>query len=487
MKRILLRSAKDPFLALSPEASLARNVFASNSGNMLFAEAVHKVLSVPGTDVVSSGFVTDRVDLQPETVAKINEEFDAFVIPLANAFRPSFANQLRRLTRLIRKLEIPVVVVGVGAQAAPNAVELPEAMREPTKAFLSAVLDKSAKVGVRGEITRRCLDQLGFGDQHIEVIGCPSLYASGRDLAVQKNDEGISRDSRIAANLTLSQVTVAKMMRRASELYPELIYIPQTINELRMLLWGEPLPNVHDDHVPAAPSDPLYVQNRIRFFLDPLVWHRFLADREFAFGSRIHGNIAALAVGTPAYLLTFDSRTTELADYHAIPYSPVSQVKPNTDPAELYDRADFSGFNRRHPEAFDHYLSFLEKNGLAHVHQPGNENPEFDRRLGEVNFPEGVGSLYAGGAEATAMLLNRLRWLYQGEQADRQRRHGAYEPEPFGPLPEPTVKTGPMVTLQPEPAAAPKPTPQVAAAPPRGPLRRKVRRTIRRVRRVLAR
>ena len=39
MKRILLRSAKDPFLALSPEASLARNVFASNSGNMLFAEA----------------------------------------------------------------------------------------------------------------------------------------------------------------------------------------------------------------------------------------------------------------------------------------------------------------------------------------------------------------------------------------------------------------------------------------------------------------
>jgi hypothetical protein len=106
MKRILLRSAKDPFLTLSPEASLARNVFASNSGNMLFAEAVPKVLSVPSTKVVSSGFVTDRVDLQPETIGRINEEFDAFVIPLANAFRPSFSNQLRRLTRLIGQLHL---------------------------------------------------------------------------------------------------------------------------------------------------------------------------------------------------------------------------------------------------------------------------------------------------------------------------------------------------------------------------------------------
>src|SRR4051794_28592460 len=140
MKRILLRSAKDPFLALSPEASLARNVFASNSGNMLFAEAVHKVLSAPGNEVVSSGFVTDRVDLLPETIAKINAEYDAFVIPLANAFRPSFANQLRRLTRLIRQLEMPVVVVGVGAQAAPNATVLPEEVREVTADFLSAVL-----------------------------------------------------------------------------------------------------------------------------------------------------------------------------------------------------------------------------------------------------------------------------------------------------------------------------------------------------------
>jgi hypothetical protein len=475
VKRILIRSAKDPFLALSPEASLARNVFASNSGNMLFAQSVHQMLAVPDVEVVSNGYVPDRVDLQPETVAKINSEFDGFVIPLANAFRPTFINQLRRLTRLIRQLEIPVVVVGVGAQAAPHANELPENVRADSADFLSAVLDRSAKIGVRGEITRRCLAALGFGDEHVEVIGCPSLYGPGRDLTVSKADHGLQTDSRIAANLTLSQVTAAKIMNRAAERYPRLTYVPQTINELRMLLWGEPLPQPIDENMPASPDHPLYRQNRIRFFLDPLPWHRFLAEHDFAFGTRIHGNIAALSAGIPAYLLTFDSRTTELADYHAIPYAPISKIRPDTDPAELYDRADLSAFNARQPEAFGHYLGFLEENGLDHIHQPGKENPGFQQRLAEVNFPAGVGTLYAGGEETTAMLLDRLRWLHQGVTVDRERSHGAYDPQPFGKLPKPRSTVKPIATVDPGSSTRPRSL--------RRRIKRTIRRTVRRLRR----
>lgn len=468
MKRILIRSAKDPFLALSPEASLARNVFANNSGNMLFAEAVHKVLAVPDNEVVSTGFVTERVDLQPETVAKINAEYDAFVVPLANAFRPSFASQLRRLTRLIRQLQMPVVVVGVGAQAGVKATELPESVREVTADFLSAVLDRSAKVGVRGEITRRCLAGLGFGDEHIEVIGCPSLYAHGRDLTVRKRVDHLQPDSRLAANLTLSQSTAAKIINRALERYPELIYVPQTIAELRLLLWGQPLDVPQDDSMPINYRHPLYQQGRVRFFLDPTMWHRFLADRDFAFGTRIHGNIAALSAGTPAYLLSFDSRTTELADYHAIPYSSIGRISPDTDPAELYDRADFDAFNARLSETFDHYLGFLEKNGLEHIHQPGKENPDFEGRLNEVNFPTGVRPVQAGDIDQTEQLLARLRWLYQGEAVDRFRQVGAYDPRPFGklPLPPKTPKRQPV-------AAAPKPLSHR--------LKRRLRRSVRRL------
>lgn len=40
-----------------------------------------------------------------------------FIIPLANAFREDFVEELRNLTKLIRKLKIPCVVIGVGVQA----------------------------------------------------------------------------------------------------------------------------------------------------------------------------------------------------------------------------------------------------------------------------------------------------------------------------------------------------------------------------------
>lgn len=116
----------------------------------------------------------------------------------------------------------------------------------------------------------------------------------------------------------------------------------------------------------------------------------------------------------------------------------------------MYDRADFSAFNARHPENFDRFLRFLEKNGLTHSYQPGQENPDFLRRLQTVDFPAGVRPLFGGGDEAIEQLLGRLRWLYQGENVDRARKVGAYNPKPFGNLPKPVAKLP-----EPEPARIP--------------------------------
>ena len=442
MRRILIRSAKDPFLALTPEATLARNVFASNPGNMLFTQSVHEVLSVPGVEVVSNGYVNDRVDLSPEVVARINEEFDAFVIPLANAFRTTFLTELRRMTALIRQLTIPVVVVGVGAQTRASAVELPPEVREDTAAFLRAVLDRSAKVGVRGEVTQRCLASLGFGDEHVEVIGCPSLFAGGRSAPVHRGTDGLTSESPMVANVTLTQSRMGRILEHAAERYPRLTYVPQTRVELALLLWGQPVPGDFGPSMVTTVDHPLYRADRVRMFVDPTTWHAFMREQQFAFGTRLHGNIAALASGTPAYLLAFDSRTSEVAEYHAMPHARLGSVPEDVDPAVLYERTDLTEFNARQPQLFDTYVGFLERNGLAHVHQAGQENPEFARRLAEVSFPGPVGTPFAGGDDTTRMLLERLRWLQQGEQADRTRLHGAYDPQPFGPLSQPLVGPG---------------------------------------------
>ncbi len=389
MTRILLRAGKDPWLGLGPKETLARGVLGGNSGNLLFAEAVHRGLSVSGTDVVANRYAGERQTLSEDRVAEINEGYDAFVVPLANAFRPSFVDNLDRLTSLIRRLDMPVVVVGVGVQGGPNVTELHERVRGSARAFLTAVLDRSAKVGVRGEVTRRCLAALGFGDEHVDVIGCPSLLGADEVDVIKRRSE-LDTDSPIAVNVTNSQPAAGRIADRAASRYPRLTYVPQSVDELRLLI-GEPPPSRpgKDTRALIGTDHQLYREGRVRYFLDARTWHDFMSTQQFAFGTRIHGNIAALSVGTPAYLLAIDARTLEIAEYHGIPHESLAGVADDVDPAELYDRADFSAFNARRPENFDRYLRFLRSNGLAHRHLPG-DNPDYDGRLANAQLPPAV-------------------------------------------------------------------------------------------------
>ncbi len=237
MNRILLRSGKSPYDAVPVEEALHRDVIATNSGNLIFSDATHKILEVPGTEVVSNGIRTDV-----NAAGRINEEYDAFVVPLANAFRPSFEPQLQRLTRLISKLRIPVVVVGVGGQAGLdyNPARL-KPMEPSVRAFVSAVLDRSASIGVRGEFTEKYLKDMGFRD--VEVIGCPSLFMYGKELAVQKRAAALTSDSRIAINGSHNAVQkqgLDRIIRRAHERYPHLRFVGQNLSDARQLHWRDP-------------------------------------------------------------------------------------------------------------------------------------------------------------------------------------------------------------------------------------------------------
>ena len=118
MKHLLLRARKDAFDVVSPEDSLVRNTIADNSGNLIFSVAAQRLLATATTDVTVDRFVID-----PGDADRLNERYDAYVIPLANAFRPSYEPILHRLTALIRRLRIPVVILGVGAQAASATTE----------------------------------------------------------------------------------------------------------------------------------------------------------------------------------------------------------------------------------------------------------------------------------------------------------------------------------------------------------------------------
>lgn len=428
MTRILLRSGKDPFTPVVAESTLTQDVFNSNSGNYLFQHAIWKALLTPGTEIVSNGTLSERVAPLPGDADRINAEFDAFVIPLANAFRPDFAARLDKLTALIRDLTIPVTVIGVGAQASVSMrTEEMSAVDETVKNFVGAVLDRSASIGVRGQFTSDYLTGLGFPADAVDIIGCPSLFLDGPGLEISKRVEAIGADSPLALNLTPEVPGIGAFATDQATRHRNLTYIGQDANDLRLLLWGVPFTHVHDPAVPVHMGHPLYQSDRFRLFLDTWTWYDFLATQDFAYGTRFHGNVAALLARTPAMLLAHDSRTLELADYHRMPHRIVPEFSTPIRAEELYDDVDFAEFNAAMPDRFDRYMTFLERNDLAHIWQAGKDNPAFEEKLGKASFPPAVKTLVnPDGSEIAA----RLQWLRDGMVFDGEKHKQGYR-QPF--------------------------------------------------------
>ncbi|MFF8912993.1 polysaccharide pyruvyl transferase family protein [Streptomyces sp. NPDC015032] len=406
MKRILLRSGKSPYNVVPVERALHQDVFATNSGNLIFSDAAHKILETPRSEVVSNGITTRVAD-----AARINSEYDVFVIPLANAFRPSFERQLERLTQLISKLTIPVVVPGVGAQTGVDyTADRLRPMQPTVYAFVSAVLDHSASIGVRGEFTERYLRDMGFRD--VDVIGCPSMFLNGSRLDIRENGRALGPESRIAINGSHDAVRkqgLGRIISRTHARYPHLRFIGQNLSDARQLHWRDlSHQNASLTGIPTHPDHPMYGEDKVRVYIDPVTWMNDLRGFDFSFGSRIHGNIAALLAGTPATVLCGDSRTLELCRYFDIPHRMLAKVPSDLDPADLHAEADFGPLTRGHQERFERFTNFLDKNGLENTFTHGDGGAAFEARMSKLAFPPGVRPWIGAGAAA---MSDRLNWL----------------------------------------------------------------------------
>jgi hypothetical protein len=425
-KRILMRAGKAPHVALSPEASLAYmrvGVFATNPGNLLFATACYRHLKTKNTEVVTDGMTLQYPGVTEKDLDRINNEFDAVVLPLANAFRDTFLDHLERLADVVEGLKIPVVVTGVGGQAGiGSGLDENADVNAATRRFVAAVLDRSASIGVRGAATADYLRQLGFPADAIDIIGCPSMFDPDHARQVAKSGE-LALDDPMAITVTPQVPQSVELFRRSFEQCPKLIYVPQDYREMRLMMWGEP----HPEPTAGMPNDvthPVYRSGRMRMCVDYSTWSALMAEQRFVFGSRFHGAAAALHAGTPAVLLAHDSRTLELAEVHAIPVRSVEDLP--ADPRELYQAADFTEYNKVSAPRQQAYVEFLERNDLEHSFDPENRDEEYEALLAATEFPPPITPL--NGTDP-AQLVSRLHWLWQDPGEDRARAAFWYRPE----------------------------------------------------------
>jgi Polysaccharide pyruvyl transferase len=420
--RILLRSPKAPFEVTPLRAILARDILANNTGNLVFLHAAYRLLATPEARIASDG-----MRIRPADADRINAEHDIYVLPFANAFRPQFANRLQRWTRLIRRLRIPVVVLGIGAQSSLDYDLAPLARIDPiVREFVAAVLDRGPSIGVRGEFTERYLRHLGFRD--VEVIGCPSVFMDGPTLRVEKRVARLDTDAPMAFNTAPSQASLGPLLRDLARRHPGLTYVAQDRAALEVLALGAvqrgapPPPGF-----PSSRGDPLVRERRVRVFPDPWPWIDFLRTVDFAFGSRAHGNLVSLVAGTPAYILAHDSRTLELARYHEVPHRPVPANPLEVDPLALYESADYGPLNRGHAARWATFEGYLRRHGLASVFDAGGSEA-FDARIARLRFPVPGDPASPGGTLGLGYRLRgRLRRVVRrlcGRRTGKRSRAG---------------------------------------------------------------
>lgn len=418
MTRILLRGGKDPFETIPAHDRRSwqgGGFFATNTGNLLFADAVHRLLSVPGAEIDVDGNRTARTDHTDATAAAIEEHYDHLVLPLANALRVEWAPTLDRLSGLIERLSIPVTIVGMGAQFALDHLDaaLPDHVVAAQQRFVRAVLERSPRIGVRGQVTADHLARLGFSAEHVEVIGCPSLFL--RTSAPRVRDERAAGPLRTTDPVILTVGTTTRpeilpFIDRAADEYPNLVYVAQREYDLALLQWGRDAVGL-DPRLPANREHRLYREDRMRLFLDSRGWVEFASRHRFAVGTRLHGSIAAILGGTPALMVAHDSRTMEVAEYHDIPYRELGQVPPETPVGDLFDLTDYNAFHAGVDERWNRLTGFLAEAGLAHVGAEGN--PEYDARLAAAPYQPAVTTMRATGDEGIRRIEDRISALQQ--------------------------------------------------------------------------
>jgi hypothetical protein len=382
---------------------MEHNSIGGNVGNLVYQYSVIRTLMTEDTTITP-----DYYDFHPRRAKEINENYDAYVIPLADAFREDFVPSLRKYTQLIKKLTIPVYVIGVGLRA-PFEPKLNEGFPfdEDVKAFVSAVLEKSNTIGLRGQITSDYLTRLGFreGTDHV-VIGCPSMYAFGRELNIRETN--ITKDSLVSVNSSRkSPNNVLDFITRSMKDYPNHYFIPQWMKELKMTYAGGPSIAKHSNNYPVNISDETFQNDRVRYFLNVPTWLDFLRQADLSFGARLHGNITATIAGTPSILIPKDARMRELTEYHQLTHVWHNDINEQTRLEDLIEKADFQSPTRSQAANFDNFITFLNKNKLKHIYQDTNTPAivPLDEKVKATHLVEPVKTIFGCDKQEMAQRL----------------------------------------------------------------------------------
>ncbi|MBG0827848.1 polysaccharide pyruvyl transferase family protein [Planomonospora sp. ID67723] len=360
---------------LPPEFPLE---YPENSGNMIHANAPFEMFDN----------CVYRLDSQwrsltgASTFAEfVNRHCTHLVFTMANTLKlgSDDASPFVRLRGLLDQIDKPVVIFGLGVQSQTDDLTGATLPAEAIS-LMRYLQDRCAVIGVRGDTTRRVLEQI-CGVTNTKVVGCPSLFSRPAELARVRRalKDGSGRPA--FCGTKFRQPLEARLLRNAIR---DDVFLVEPSNRRNHQFYvdvsrGHPksrlppfLKDYRADH-PEWTRSRLenYYQRRYRLFRDTKSWYRFNHESvSFTYGSRFHVNMASVLSGKPALWLTHDARTRELTDFLHLPAVPIETVQ-DMGAGEIRSLLDYDDFFDHIGGLFDNFNEYLAANGLPSVKRVG--------------------------------------------------------------------------------------------------------------------
>jgi hypothetical protein len=321
----------------------------------------------------------DRVDRA--AIDRFNAEFDYVFLRGSNYVHAEM--DWERTSEVLRRLKIPVLAFGIGAQA-PVSGGL--RLSDDTKTVMRLIADSTASMGVRGSYSAEVMH--GLGIRNVRIIGCPTAFRANKpDLRIKLPPLDQVRSVGVTLRREVSD-SYAQDIERYLNFHRDLVkamadrfdatLMSQGEAEEKKLALGTPEQKAQamaalrdnfwarewflDEQVEA-----LY-QSRM-FYSDVVAEYEQLVRRlDLVLGYRLHGNLMALANGTPSIYFTYDSRTVEFAETFRIPSVDVFSGK-EFRLEDYWEQSRFDRFNAAYAQTYVAMRDFLAENKVANKMQ----------------------------------------------------------------------------------------------------------------------
>jgi hypothetical protein len=328
-----------------------------NAGNLAFMYAVAN--HVRGARVMHWG----------APVQEIRAAGDLIVLALANQLGSH--TDLGSAATLLEEFNLPVVGLGLGAQAASTGVDIE--LKSGTDRWLRTICrlrpSDAPNLGVRGGYTEEQIGRLGLGGAAV-VTGCPSNFINMQDDIAASVEKGFKRRPRCIgvtagipylAGLENLERNLAEMATKTGG-----AYIVQHGLQMLQLARNE-FDNMDADVLESCrayitPHKTLeefkaWCRQFAYAFYDARSWMDFMRRFDFVVGSRFHGAMLAIQAGVPAACIVHDSRTAEMCETMAIPYRHYGDFKAPISADNVLDYFSFDPdrYRESRRKLFSHY------------------------------------------------------------------------------------------------------------------------------------